>query len=165
MRCSPSRSREEWKRSCRSLQVMRHRCLPTGNRSPMNPSAKRSRCGRNIAAGRPRASGSRASPTAASPKCRARIPTTSTRCGPESASTSFRIATARQRSSPTTRKRKPCAKRFLALVWTSSPPRLDRMGSCMSSSAEFFSTTSSRANRSPSRFACRAISPSFGPNS
>ncbi len=81
-RCSRSRPKAAWKRSCRFPRATRRRCRPTASRSPTSRPGRPSRCGRDIAAGRPRASGSRASPTAPSPRCRARIPTTSTPCGP-----------------------------------------------------------------------------------
>ncbi len=90
--------------------------LPSGYEASMSPDGQSiayepdragiHRCGSDIAAARPRASGSPGSPTAASPRCRARIRTTSTRCGPGTASTSSPTATGRRRCSTTTSKRK-----------------------------------------------------------
>jgi tricorn protease len=51
--------------------------------------------GKNYRGAAPRASGSQGSPTAPLPRCRARTPTTSTRCGSATASTSCQTAAAR----------------------------------------------------------------------
>src|SRR4051794_28657727 len=72
-----------------------HRCRRTGNPLPTSPSFVRSQCGSTTGAARPRASGWRAFPKAASRRYRGPIPTTSTPCGPATGYTSSPTAMVR----------------------------------------------------------------------